>query len=382
MTSAWSSNSLSTWPQHDNFLLKVEDESPPAQQVPTSHAETVNTGVRDDFYTPMHRGQVSIFPPPVELKPDAPHQNDDSHEANESQQDKIHQRESQRWETRRTATALNGSAAAAATSVVKPQGSQQVEPTPIHQWSAPAKATAVAASEHTPAAAPAPAAPPPASGSAVAGLSRAPNEWTLLEIKRFFTALEQYNSSRDFEKMAAVIGANKNASQVKNFYYKCLTNLKKCYSGTGSQVSQRNPTAQMELLLKYWHLVNSRPSMLVAERSVFSRKITNQLKDNLLRARQRITERANIIAATAATAVAATVGPTAPTRKMTLLLTPHHAQESTRRLQYDLKPTKRIKDLVQRLQSKLSSSGRDSLRLLPASDPPAARETPALSWDA
>jgi hypothetical protein len=215
----------------------------------------------------------------------------------------------------------------------------------------------------------------------VAVPSRVPNEWTLVEIKRFFSALEQYNSSRDFEKMAAVIGANKNASQVKNFYYKCLTNLKKCYSGTGSQVSQRNPTAQMELLLKYWHLMNCRPCMLVAERSVFSRKITNQLKENLLRARHRTSERANLASPTAGTAVAAAVVPTVSAGKITLLLTPDHEQECNRRLQYDLKTTKRIKDLVQRLQLKLASSSRDTLRLLPVSNLPAG-ETPALSWDA
>lgn len=46
-------------------------------------------------------------------------------------------------------------------------------------------------------------------------------------------------------------------------------------------LAQRDAPEQMELLLKYWHMVNTAPNRLNSEKSVFSKKISAELRVRL-----------------------------------------------------------------------------------------------------
>lgn len=116
-------------------------------------------------------------------------------------------------------------------------------------------------------------APPPAA----APRRRPPlTEWTLPETSRFFAALERFyeEEGRDFVKISEAVGSTKTPIQVctsptqptslqaelpglqiRNFYHKCLSNLRHCYKGTGmaetiAQVRNR-PISPQALLCVY-----------------------------------------------------------------------------------------------------------------------------------
>ena len=179
------------WPQHENFVLKVEAASP---KRPDPFVEAgfsggsfpiANTDDAPDFYTPMHRAQTSHFPNNLLLdNPDG-----------------------SRGAVPTAAAVAVPIATPHAVAVEAPHFAAVVTPRVT------AVETSTAVKHHKPAPTPVPRPPAPRCQPTRRIVERA--EWTLVEIRRFFGALEEHCATRDFELIADAIGTNKNVPQVR-----------------------------------------------------------------------------------------------------------------------------------------------------------------------
>jgi hypothetical protein len=83
-------------------------------------------------------------------------------------------------------------------------------------------------------------------------------EWTVAEVCCFFAKLAENGRKNNFALLSDAMrdaGHPRQQMQVRNFYFKCVKDFKRCYEkkNKGGDISSRSPDELMEQLTNYWH---------------------------------------------------------------------------------------------------------------------------------